>query len=107
MRFFEKLFGSLSNSDQKNDYARATLEFATSPEIKKSNATIYTSRGLAFNAKDEYDLAILDCTKALEINTNKAIALMNVRVVGLQGPRISVTIYTSYTSKTYRYTSHC
>ncbi len=38
MRFFEKLFGSVSNSDEKNDYARATLEFATSLEINTNNA---------------------------------------------------------------------
>ncbi|MHC4584754.1 MAG: hypothetical protein ACYS3N_09500 [Planctomycetota bacterium] len=44
MRFFEKLFGSESNSDKKNDYARATLEFATSLAINtnklKPTATI-------------------------------------------------------------------
>ena len=38
MRFFEKLFGSVSNSDEKNDYARATLKFATSLEINTNNA---------------------------------------------------------------------
>ena len=53
MRFFEKLFGSLSNSDKNNDYARATLEFATSSDINTSNDIVYTKHKLAFKAKGE------------------------------------------------------
>jgi hypothetical protein len=55
MRFFEKLFGSSSNSDKNNDYAKATLEFATSPDIDTSNAIVYTKRELDFKTKGEYD----------------------------------------------------
>jgi hypothetical protein len=53
MRFFEKLFGSSSNSDKNNDYAKATLEFATSPDIDTSNAIVYTKRELDFKTKGE------------------------------------------------------
>ncbi len=55
MRFFEKLFGFLSNSDKNNDYAKATLEFATSPDIYTSDEIIYTKRKVDFKAKGEND----------------------------------------------------
>ena len=55
MRFFEKLFGFLSNSDKNNDYARATFEFATSPDINTSNDIVSTRQELDFKTKGEYD----------------------------------------------------
>jgi hypothetical protein len=56
MRFFEKLFGSSSNSDKNNDYAKATLEFATSPDIDTSIAIVYTKREVDFKTKGEYQI---------------------------------------------------
>ncbi len=107
MRFLKKLFGSVSNSNKKNDYARATLEYATSPEIIERNTIAYNNLGLAFKAKGEYDRPISHYTTALKINTKKAIVVMDVGVAGLWQPRISVTFYRSYTSKTYLSISHC
>ncbi len=100
MRFFKKLFGSISNSNKKNDYARATLKYATSPIVNNN-------RGLAFKADREYDWPVSVYTRTHEIKTKKAITVMNVGVAGLQHQRISVTCYRSYTSKTYLSISRC
>ena len=98
MHFFKKLFGSVSNSNKKNDYARATLKYASSPEIIKSNAIVCNNRRLAFEANSEYVRPVSHFTRARQINN---ITVMNVAVTGLQHQRISVTFYRSYTSKTY------
>jgi len=101
MRFFKKLFGSVSNSNKKNDYARATLNYATSLQINKRNTIICNNRGLAFKSKGEYVRPVSDYTRALKIHTKKAVNVMNIRVDSLRHQRISITFYKSYTSKTY------
>lgn len=101
MRFFKKFLGSVSNSNKKNDYARATLKYATSLEINKRNAIVCNNQGLAFKSKGEYDQPVSVYTRAHQIKTNNAITVMNIGVTGLQHQRISVTFYRSYTSKTY------
>ena len=104
MRFFKKLFGSVSNSNKKNDYARATLEYATSPVIIERNAIVYGNRGLAFEAEGQYDRPVSDYNTARQINN---ITVMNIGVAGLQKQRITVTCYRSYTSKTSLSISRC
>jgi len=101
MRLFKKLFGSVSNSNKKNDYARATLKYATSLEINNRNAIVCNNRGLAFKADCEYNRPVSDYTRAHQIKTNNAANVMNVAVDGLQNQRISITFYRSQTSKTY------
>jgi hypothetical protein len=108
MHFFKKLFGLVSNSrdkDEKNDYARATFEYATSPRISKSNAIVYSNQGLTYEANSAYLRAIPDYSRTFEINTNKAKALIDVGFFDLQGKRISVTFYRSFTSTIYRLSS--
>jgi hypothetical protein len=102
MRFFKKLFGLVSNSEQKNDYARATFVYATSPWINESSTIVYRNPGLAFKANDAYHQAISDYAGAFEINTKNATAVINVGVLGLKGKRVSVSFYRSFTSTTYR-----
>ena len=101
MRFFQKFLSSVSNSNKKNDYARATLKYATNLEINKSNAIVCNNRGLAFKSKGEYDRPVSDYTRVHRTKTNNAVTVMNVAGAGLQNQRISVTLYRSYTSKTY------
>jgi len=101
MRFFKKFLGSVSNSNKKNDYTLATLEYATSPRTNKSNAIVCNNRRLAFEAKGEYVRPVSDYTGAHRIKTNNAVTKINVGVAGLQHQRISVTFYRAYTSKTY------
>ncbi|MCP4608019.1 MAG: hypothetical protein GY845_04820 [Planctomycetes bacterium] len=57
MRFFERLFGSVSesNSDENNDYARATFEFATSSDIYTSDEIVYTKREPDLKTKGKND----------------------------------------------------
>jgi tetratricopeptide (TPR) repeat protein len=86
MRFFEKLFGSVPNSDENNDYARATLEFATSREINKSSTIVDNNQSLILKDKVKYGRAISGYPKALEIKPNTAKAVMKAGVVGLQEP---------------------
>ncbi len=105
MRFFKKLFGLLSNSHEeveKKNYARATFEYATSPRISKCDALDYSTQGLIYEANSAYLRAISDYSRTFEINSNKAKALIDVGFFGLQGKRISVTFYRSFTSTTYR-----
>jgi hypothetical protein len=100
MRFFKKFLSSVSNSNKKNDYARATLKYATNLEINKSKAIVCNNRGLAFKTKGEYDRHVSNYTKAHKIKTNNVVTVMNLGVAGLQHQRISVTFYRSYKSKT-------
>jgi hypothetical protein len=101
MHFVKKLFGSVSNSNKKNDYARATLKYATSLEINKSNTIICNNQGLAFKSKGKYARPASDYTRAHQIKANNAENVMNIRVADLRHQRISVTFYRSHTSKTY------
>ena len=101
MRFFKKFLRSVSNSNKKNDYARATLDYATSRRLNKTNAIIPNNRRHAFKPEGEYDRPVPDCTGAHRIKTNNTVNVMNVGVDGLQHRRISVTFYRAYTSKTY------
>ena len=101
MRFFKKFLSSVSNSNKKNDYARATLEYATSRRIKKTNAIVSNNRRLAFKPEGEYVRPVSDCTGAHRLKINNAVTEMNIGVDGLQRQRISVTFYRAYTSKTY------
>jgi len=65
MRFFEKLFGSVPNSDEKNDYARATLKFAMSHEINTTNAIAdNNNRRWAYNNQVKYAKVFEDVRKA-------------------------------------------
>ena len=98
MRFFKKFLGSVSNSNKNNDYAQATLKYATSLEINKRNAIVNNNQEFAFNANSEYDRPVSNYTRAHQINN---INVMNIGVAGLQHQRISITFYRSYTSKTY------
>lgn len=107
MHFLKRLFGSVSKSNKKNDYARATLEYATNPQVYKSDAIVCYNRRLAFNAKGEYDQPVLDYARALRIKTNKAVTVMNIGVTGSQKQRISVTFYRYFTSQTYLSISRC
>jgi hypothetical protein len=107
MRFLKKLFGSVSNSVGKNDYARATLEYATSPKTFKSNAMVYSNRMLAFEAQGEYDRPVSGYARTPRIKPNNAIIVMNIGVAGSQKQRISVYTYRYFTSKTYLSISRC
>lgn len=100
MRFFKKLFGSLSNSNNKNDYARATLEYATSFRTFKSNAIAHNNRGLAFESDSEYARPVSGYTRTHRIKPNNAIIVMNIGVAGSQKQRFSVTFYRYFASKT-------
>jgi len=95
MRFFKKLFGLVSNSNKNNDYARATLEYATSPEIIERNMIVYNNRRLAFEADSEYVRPVSDCTRPRRINN---ITVMNIGIAGLQKQRFSVTLYRYFAS---------
>ncbi len=101
MRFFKKFLSSVSNSNKKNDYARATLKYATNRRINKSNAIVCNNRRHDFEPEGEYDRPVSDYTGAHRLKTNNAVTVMNVGVDGLQNQRISVTFYRAYTSKTY------
>ncbi|MHA2315701.1 MAG: tetratricopeptide repeat protein [Candidatus Hermodarchaeia archaeon] len=46
----------------------AIIEFTKAIEINPGYAEAYHERGLAYDAKGEYDLAISDYNKAIEIN---------------------------------------
>ena len=100
MRFFRKLLGSSSNSGKKNDYARATLEYATSPQIIETNAIVYSNRSSAFEPEGKYGRPVSDYSRTLEINAMGAIELMNLGGRGLHKQRITITSYKSYKSKT-------
>jgi hypothetical protein len=102
MRFFKKLFGLVANSHGKNDYARATFEYATSPRMSKSNVVVYSNRSLDYEVIDPYNRAVSDYARTFGINTNKARGLIDVGFFGLQGRRSSVTFYRSFTSTAYR-----
>ena len=101
MRFFKKFHSSVSNSNEKNDYALATLDYATNPRINKTNAIVSNNRRRAFKAEDEYVRPVSDYTGAHRIKTNNAVTKMNIGVDGLQRQRITVSFYRAYTSKTY------
>lgn len=94
MRFFKKLFGSASNLNRNDNYARATFEYATNPEIVERNTINYNSREFDFR----YNLPVTSYTSVRQIDI---LAVKNVDVIGLQQPRISVTFFKSYTSRTY------
>jgi Flp pilus assembly protein TadD len=101
MRCFKEFLGSVSNSNKKDDYARATLRYATSRRINKRNAIVCNNRGLAFKSKGEYDRPVSDYTRAHQIKTNNAVTVINIGVADLRDQRISMTFYRSYKSKTY------
>ncbi|MCP4263712.1 MAG: hypothetical protein GY774_40315 [Planctomycetes bacterium] len=105
MRFFRKLFGLVSNSEQKDDYARATYVYATSPWINKSNAKVHSNRVLTFEGNCAYHRAISDYARAFEINTKNATSVIDVGMLGLQGQRTSLTFFRSFTSTAYRLTA--
>lgn len=102
MRFFEKFFGSVSKTNEENNYALATLEYATSPEIKKSKAMVYNNRRFSFEAESRYTPPAKDYAKVLEIRTDKAKDVTNFELAGLQDSKIRVTVYKSRSSKNYR-----
>jgi hypothetical protein len=97
MHFFKKLFGLTANSNKKNDYARATLEYATSPEIIEKNAIVYNNRRLALEADSEYVRPVSRCTTARRANN---IIVMNFAVAGSQKQRFYVTWYRYFASRT-------
>lgn len=94
MRFLKKLFGFASNLNRNDDYARATFEYATRPEIIERNTINYRNREFDFR----YKLPVTSYTRVRQIDI---LAVKNVDVIGLQQPRISVTLYKSFTSGTY------
>lgn len=98
MRFFKKFLGSVSNSNKKNDYALATLKYATSLGINNRNAIVNNNRRFAFDADSEYVRPVSDFTRARQINN---INVMKIGIADLKHQRISITFYRSYTSKTY------
>ena len=105
MHFFKKLFGLVSNSheeDEKNDYARATFVYATSPRKIGSNSIINSSQRLLFDANIAHRWAISDYARTYEIHKNNAKAIIDVGFFNSQGQRISVTYYRSFTSTAYR-----
>jgi len=56
-------------------FAKSPLKNPPSPG--KRDAKAYSNRGLAYNHKGDYDLAISDFTKAIEINPRDAEAYYN------------------------------
>lgn len=100
MRFFKKLFGSASNSGNKNNYALATLKYATSPEINETNAIVYSNRVLAFRDKGQYVRPVSGYTRVPQTNTNNTINIMNLVAAGLKWKRITVISYKYYSSNT-------
>jgi hypothetical protein len=105
MRFFKKLFGLVSNSheeDKRNDYARATFVYATSPRKIGSDAIIYSNQRLLFNTDCAHHRAVSNYSKTIEINKNNAESLIDVDFFSSHGQRISVTYYRSFTSTAYR-----
>jgi hypothetical protein len=100
MRFFKKLFGSASNTGGKNNYALATVKYATSPEINETNAIVYSNRVLTFRDKGQYVRPVSDYTRAPQANTNNTINIMNLISAGLKWKRITVISYRYFSSKT-------
>lgn len=101
MHFFKKLFGSASNSKNKNDYALATLEYATSHRIIRGNALTSGSQVLAFRADSNHDRPVSNYTTAPQASANNTINIMNIAIPGLkQRQRITITSYKAHTSNT-------
>jgi hypothetical protein len=101
MHFFKKLFGAVSNSKGKNDYALATLEYATSHRTYNNNALTSGGQVLAFRADSDYDRPVSNYTPAPQTNANNTINIMNIAVPGLkQKQTITITSFKSYSSKT-------
>jgi hypothetical protein len=102
MHFFKKLFGSLSHLNKKNDYARATLEYATSFKTFKSDKTDYNNRDIALEAEDKFGWRFSVYNRMRRINN---IDVMDIEVTDSKKQRISVTLYRYLTSKTYQFIS--
>jgi len=101
MQFLNKLLGSFPILNKKKGYARATLKYATRPQLNKRNAIVCQNHGLAFKSKGEYARPVSDYTRAIGINTKKDVNIMNIRIDGLRHQRVSITFYKSHTSQTY------
>ena len=101
MHFFKKLFGAVSNSNRKKDYALATLEYATSHRIIRGNALTSVSQVLAFRADPNHDRPASNYTTAPQASTNNTINIMNIATPGLkQRQRITITSYRAHVSNT-------
>ena len=101
MHFFKRLFGSASNSKNKNDYALATLEYATSHRIIRGNTLTPGCQILALRADSQSDRPVPNYTTAPQASANNTINIMNVAVPGLkQKHRITISSFKSYSSKT-------
>jgi hypothetical protein len=101
MHFFKKLFGSTSNSRNKNNYALATLEYATGHRTYNNNALISDNQVPALRAGSKYNRPVTDFTPTSQPNANNVINILNVGVPGLkQKHRITISSFKSYSSKT-------
>jgi hypothetical protein len=98
MRLLRRFFDSAWNSRERRNYARATMQYATSPEVFEGNPIFYTNRQTAFATENHHVRPVINYTIARQINI---LSVKNVGVIGLPLPRISVTFYKSYTSRTY------
>ena len=106
MRFFRKLLSLVSNSAEKNDYARATLEYATCYKRNKSHALDCRNQGFVFDDNTAYHQAILNYATEYETKTKNSPTIIDTGLFNLPGRRISVTFYRSFTSKTSRSISY-
>ena len=101
MHFFKKLFGSTSNSRNKNNYALATLEYATGRRTYNNNALISGNQVPAFRPDSRYNRPVTDFTPTSQPNANNVINILNVGVPGLkQKHRITISSFKSFSSKT-------
>jgi len=101
MHFFKKLFGSTSDSKNKNDYALATFEYATGHRSYNNNVLISGNQVPALRPDSRYDRPVPDFTPAPQPNSNNTINIMNIGVPGLkQKHRITISSFKSYSSKT-------
>ncbi|MBN1806482.1 MAG: hypothetical protein JW837_14635 [Sedimentisphaerales bacterium] len=103
MHFFKKLFGAVSGSKGKNDYALATLEYATGRRAYNTNAlTCHHDRLPALKADTRYDPAISDYAMALEIDAMKALNPVNPNGPGSKKnwQRIIISSYRAYSHNT-------
>jgi hypothetical protein len=100
MRFFKKLLDFISISNKKNDYDRATLEYATSFKTFETNEMVYNNRCLALNDEGQYNHPLSDYTRVRRIKPNNPIIVMNIGVTGSQKQRFSVTFYRYFASRT-------
>jgi hypothetical protein len=103
MHFFKKLFGSASNSKKKNDYALATLEYATSHRTYNTNAIVCNHNRLpAVKAVPKYDPAVSDYAMTIEIEAMKTLKQINLNTPGSKKnfQRITISSFRSYSSST-------